>query len=98
MLILFISDLEQNFTASRQNEIWVSDIAYFKIKDYGVYLYAIIDLFSRKVVGYRVSQNVAHNWYQLLFERDIKIGEIPLSLRSTVTEARSMFPGHSTHC
>lgn len=48
--------LKQNFTASRQNEIWVSDITYFKIKDYAVYFCAIIDLFSRKVVGYRMSK------------------------------------------
>lgn len=48
--------LNQDFTASRQNKIWVSDITYFKIKDYAVYFCAIIDLFSRKVVGYRVSK------------------------------------------
>ena len=48
--------LDQNFTASRQNEIWVSDITYFKIKDYGIYFCVIMDLFSRKIVGYRISR------------------------------------------
>ena len=48
--------LEQNFTANRQNEIWVSDITYFKVKDYGIYFCVIIDLFSRKIVGYRISR------------------------------------------
>lgn len=48
--------LNQNFKATRQNEIWVSDITYFKIKDYAVYLCIILDLFSRRVVGYRVSR------------------------------------------
>ena len=48
--------LKQNFTAKRMNEVWVSDITYFKIKDYAVYLCVIIDLFSRRVVGYRVSK------------------------------------------
>lgn len=48
--------LNQNFSAQRINEVWVSDITYFKIKDYGVYLCVIIDLFSRRVVGYRVSK------------------------------------------
>ena len=38
------------------NEVWVSDITYFKIKDYAVYLGVIIDLFSPRVVGYRVSK------------------------------------------
>lgn len=48
--------LNRNFAASCQNKVWVSDITYFKIKDYAVYLCVIIDLFSRKVVGYRVSK------------------------------------------
>lgn len=48
--------LNQDFSAHRINEVWVSDITYFKIKDYGVYLCVIIDLFSRRVVGYRVSK------------------------------------------
>lgn len=53
--------LNQQFKASRKNEIWVSDITYFKIKAYALYLCAIIDLFSRRVVGYRVSkQNSPH--------------------------------------
>ena len=30
--------LAQNFTASRQNEIWVNDITYFKVRDYSIYL------------------------------------------------------------
>ncbi len=48
--------LNQEFKAMRQNEIWASDITYFKIKDYAVYLCIIIDLFSRRVVGYRNSR------------------------------------------
>lgn len=48
--------LNQNFSVQRINEVWVSDITYFKIKDYGIYLCVIIDLFSRRVVGYRVSK------------------------------------------
>ena len=48
--------LNQEFKATRPNEIWVSDITYFKIKGYAVYLCVIIDIFSRMVVGYRVSR------------------------------------------
>ena len=42
--------------ARKRNEIWVSDITYFKIKNYAVYLCVILDLFFRRVVGYRVSR------------------------------------------
>ena len=47
--------LHRKFTTDHPNQVWVSDITYFKIKNAWVYLYTIIDLFSRKVVGYRVS-------------------------------------------
>ena len=53
--------LERQFTADRPNQIWVSDITYFKINDYWVYFCVILDLFSRKVVGHRVSRNASTN-------------------------------------
>ena len=48
--------VHQEFSVTRPNEIWASDITYFKIKGYAIYLCVIIDLFSRRVVGYRVSR------------------------------------------
>ena len=53
--------LERQFTAEHPNQIWVSDITYFKVNDYWVYLCVILDLFSRKIVGYRVSRNASTN-------------------------------------
>ena len=37
--------LNQEFRATQLNEIWVSNITYFKIKGYAVYLCVIIDIF-----------------------------------------------------
>ena len=48
--------LNRNFTASKPNLIWVSDITYFKVKGYGLYLCVILDLFSRKVIAYNISR------------------------------------------
>ena len=47
--------LERVFTASRPNQIRVSDLTYFKVKSYWVYLCVILDLYSRKVMGYKVT-------------------------------------------
>ena len=47
--------LNQNFTASRPNEVWVSDVTYYCFKEKTYYICAIIDLFSRKVVAHKVS-------------------------------------------
>jgi len=49
--------LKREFSADHPNQIWVSDITQFKIKDYWVYLCIILDVYSRKVVEYRVSHN-----------------------------------------
>lgn len=72
--------LNQNFTANRQNEVWVSDITYFKVKDYGLYLCVIIDLFSRKVVGYRVSRKCSTQLVSATFRKAFKERGNPSSL------------------
>ncbi len=41
--------------------MWVSDITYFKVKSYWVYLCIILDLYSRRIVGWRVSRNMSTN-------------------------------------
>lgn len=48
--------LHRSFKVAKPNQVWVSDITSFKIKGKWFYLCVIIDLFSRKVIGFRVSQ------------------------------------------
>jgi transposase InsO family protein len=40
---------------SRLNQVWLSDITYIRIRTGFVYLAAILDAYSRKVIGYAVS-------------------------------------------
>jgi len=47
--------LNRNFHTDAPNQVWVSDVTYFKFDDKSYYICVIIDLFSRKVVGHRVS-------------------------------------------
>lgn len=60
--------LEREFTAEHPNQIWVSDITYFKVKSYWVYLCIILDLYSRKIVGWRVSRNMSTNLVTATFK------------------------------
>lgn len=53
--------LQREFTAQRPNQIWVSDITYFKINGYWVYLCIILNLYARRIVGHRVSRNASTN-------------------------------------
>lgn len=49
--------LQQKFTVNRPNEVWVSDVTEFNVKCFIFYICVIIDLYARKVVGYRISRS-----------------------------------------
>jgi hypothetical protein len=47
-----------DFTSSKPNELWVSDITYWKIEEKVLFLHLITDAFSRKIVGFQVSETL----------------------------------------
>ncbi len=49
------SNLVRGINISRLNQVWLSDITYIRIRTGFVYLAAILDAYSRKVIGYAVS-------------------------------------------
>ena len=50
----FKNRLNQQFNVSKPNEVWVSDVTYFRWNDKNIYICAIIDLYARMIVGYKV--------------------------------------------
>jgi transposase InsO family protein len=50
--------LERNFDASAPNQKWVCDLTYVFTEEGWLYLSVVIDLFSRKVVGWSMSDNL----------------------------------------
>lgn len=50
--------LKQDFSATRPNEKWVSDITYIWTDEGWLYLAAIVDLFTRKVVGWHIDSRM----------------------------------------
>ena len=50
--------LAQDFSASRPNEKWVSDITYIWTKQGWCYLAVIMDLYSRMIIGMSVSKRI----------------------------------------
>lgn len=48
--------LQQQFHPDTPNSVWVSDITVFKFRDRYYYICAILDLFARKVIAYRISK------------------------------------------
>lgn len=49
--------VKQQFQTSRPNEIWVSDVTYFKTQYNSYYICVILDLYSRKIISYRIALN-----------------------------------------
>lgn len=50
--------LQQNFSASKPNEKWVSDITYIWTEEGWLYLAVVMDLYSRMVVGWSMSERM----------------------------------------
>lgn len=50
--------LERDFTADVPDRVWVSDITYIWTREGWLYLAVIIDLFSRRVVGWATSKRI----------------------------------------
>jgi len=50
--------LEQDFTASAPNQKWVSDITYLWTSEGWLYLAVVMDLYSRTVVGWSLSERM----------------------------------------
>ena len=50
-----INHLNQGFNPSTPNSVWASDFTYIKVNGSFHYLCVVIDLFSRKVVGWNLS-------------------------------------------
>ena len=50
--------LDRDFTATRPNDKWVSDITYIRTDEGWLYVTVVIDLFSRKVVGWSMDDHM----------------------------------------
>src|SRR5437667_8025421 len=48
----------ENLVPTRLNQLWVADLTYFAIAAGFVYLAAILDAWSRRVVGYAISRSI----------------------------------------
>jgi putative transposase len=51
--------VDRNFTATRPNQLWVADFTYVATWRGFVYVAFVIDVFARRIVGWRVSSSLA---------------------------------------
>ena len=50
--------IKQDFTAQRRDQVWVGDITYIGTDEGWLYLAVVLDLYSRKVVGWSMSERM----------------------------------------
>ena len=59
--------LNREFTAERPNQKWLGDITYIPTAEGWLYLAAILDLFSRKIVGWAMDDNMESHLVEQAF-------------------------------
>lgn len=64
--------LNQEFDVKKPNEVWVSDVTYFKHNETAYYICAVIDLFSRMVVGYKIGKTNSTQLVKSTFQNAYK--------------------------
>ena len=50
--------LDREFNRQRKNEVWTSDITYISTEEGWLYLAAVIDIYSRKVIGWQLDKRL----------------------------------------
>jgi len=74
--------LKQCFIATRPNALWVTDITYIRTYEGWLYLAVILDLFSRKVIGWsmshRMTRQLALNAFEMAVSRRDMTSEVIL--------------------
>lgn len=51
-------NLLHEFTIDNVNQVWTADLTYIRINNGFIYLAVILDLFSRKVIGWQISKKI----------------------------------------
>lgn len=69
--------LNQNFNPKEPNKAWCSDITYIKVGSRFCYLCVIIDLFSRRVIAYKISRRIDTRLVLDTFEYALKNRNYP---------------------
>jgi putative transposase len=66
-------NLVKDFVPLKAHELWVADITYIPLKERFAYLFLITDAYSRKIVGFHVSD-------------DMKVGSATLALKKALAQ------------
>ena len=74
--------VDRNFTATHPNQLWVSDFTYVATWHGFVYVAFVVDVFARRIVGWRVSSSLHTDFVLDALEQAVydRCGETPVGL------------------
>lgn len=72
--------IKQNFSTAKPNLVWVSDITFVKVNGRFAYVCVIIDLFSRKVISWQVSNKIDTDLVISTFQKAYSLRKPPNQL------------------
>lgn len=59
---LFYPNLVRGMQINGPNQVWATDLTYIKLATEYVYLNAVIDIYTRKIVGWAISRDLSHKF------------------------------------
>ena len=74
--------LLRGLPVTRVNQVWCTDITYISMRQGFMYLTAIIDVYSRKIVGWSISNSLAAQWCKAMLEEAIAMHGKPEIINS----------------
>jgi len=77
--------LDQDFSADGPNQKWAGDISYIWTSEGWLYLAVILDLYSRRIIGWAPSRDIAAQctagqWYSNRMKRDLAIRALDMAV------------------
>jgi len=81
--------LLRGMTIDRPNQVWAMDISYIPVTGGHMYLVAIIDVYSRYIVGWSLSNTMTARWCRECLEEAMELHGAPEILN---TDQGSQFP------
>lgn len=65
--------LNRNFNTERKDQVWLSDITYLKTSEGWLYLAVVMDLFSRRILGWALSQSLQKSLVIDAFKKAVSV-------------------------
>jgi transposase InsO family protein len=73
--------LNQRFTVERMNQVWLADITYIRLQNGWLYLAVVMDLYSRRIIGWAMAEEMTDELTQSALQMAVQNrGPLPAKL------------------